>query len=148
MKKFLLLVAMAFAFNTGFAQDYNWGVGIRAGGTAYGFAAKHKMDAGRAIEGILSVPYYGGFTLTGLYEKHVPVISDGFSLFYGGGAHIGTYGSEADRFRLGIDAVVGLEFKLPEVPLAFAIDYKPALDIISDVDIHFIDFGFSIRYVF
>ncbi len=147
MKKIFLLVAMAFAINTGFAQDYNWAVGVRGGGVASGIAVKHKMNASTGIEGILSIPYDNGFMVTGLYEKYIPVITDGFNMYYGGGAHVGTWG-HVDNFRLGIDAVVGLEYKIPEVPIAFSLDYKPALDIVSDTEFHFADFGLSVKFVF
>ena len=148
MKKILLLVAMVFAINTGFAQDYNWAVGVRAAGYSSGLSVKHKMNASSAIEGILSIPYDNGFLITGLYEKYVPVISNGFNFYYGGGAHIGSLTHSDDNFRLGIDGVVGLEYKIPEVPIAFSLDYKPAFDIITDAEFHFTDFGLSVKYVF
>ena len=147
MRKFLLLIAMVFAINTGFAQDYDWAVGVRAGGTNSGLTVKHKMNSSSAVEGVLSIPYDAGFIFTGLYEVYMPVIGDGFNLYYGGGAHVGVLGN-VDRFRLGIDGVVGLEYKIPEVPIAFSLEYKPALDIISHTQFHYTDFALGIKFAF
>lgn len=147
MKKVILLVALLAITTTTFAQDYKWAVGARIGGATSGLAVKHKIAATTAIEGILSIPYDKGFVVTGLYEKVVPVIADGFNFYYGGGAHIGSWGDH-DKFRLGVDGVVGLEYKVPEIPFAFSVSYKPSLDIISDTQFHFEEFGLGIKFVF
>ena len=147
MKKIFLLVAMTFAITAGFAQDYNWSIGARGGGVASGLEVKYKMNASTGVAGILSIPYDNGFIVTGLYEKYVPVITEGFNLYYGAGAHIGSWGYD-DSFRFGIDGIVGLEYKIPEVPIAFAVDYKPALDIVSRTKFHAADFGLSVKFVF
>lgn len=147
MKKVLLLVVLAFAVTTGFSQDYNWAVGVRGGTISSGLTVKNKINASTAIEGILSIPYDDGFMVTALYEKFVPVIADGFNLYYGGGAHIGSWGYD-NKFRFGIDGIVGLEYKINNAPIAFSIDYKPSLDIISDTEFHLGGFALGVKFVF
>jgi len=142
------------------AQDYNTGVGLRLGWES-GITIKHFLSSDAAIEGIIGTSYWGGVYLCGLYELHVnPTEVDGLNLYYGGGAHLrswsgGGWGFGNPRWRgysgsylgIGLDAIVGLEYKIPEAPLNVSIDFKPALDIIQTFWFHG-GGAISIRYTF
>lgn len=146
MKKFVALFAfIVITITSTNAQDYNWAVGTRIGGAMSGISAKHFISPLDAVEVILAIPYKKGFNLTGLYERHIPVISEGFHFYYGAGAHIGTYN---EKFLLGVDGIIGLEYKIPTIPLALSLDYKPMLDLVSETKFRLEDFGLGIKVVF
>lgn len=148
MKKLVCLIAAAIMVFTAAkvsAQSYNWAVGARVGTTMSGFSVKHNFNASNAIEGLLSAPYKNGFIVTALYERNIPVIDNGFNFYYGAGAHTGSYRHD---FVLGIDGIVGLEYKFPTVPLVLSIDYKPAFDIVENTHFRMGDFGLGIKIAF
>ncbi len=146
MKKvgFLLIAIFAVAAGTAHAQDYRWGLGIRAASYSTGLTVKRTFGA-NALEGIFLFPYDAGFNFALLYERTVPVISDGFGFYYGGGMHIGSWDHS---FNVGIDAVVGLEYKLRKAPIAFSADYKPMLDFAKDTKFRPWSFGLGVKFVF
>ena len=146
MKKLVLLAAFAIAsFSIASAQDYNWGVGVRLGGEMGGASVKYKFNSVNALEGILATPWKNGFALTALYERYIPVIGNGCHFYYGAGAHVGSW---ARRFSLGVDGIIGLEYKLRDVPLAFSLDYKPNFNIIEKPRFYLADIALGIRVTF
>ena len=133
---FSLLLLLAW---TGKAQDYKTGLGIKAG-MAPGISAKHFYTTNGALEGILTTRW-GGVNLTGLAEFHLPAFdTQGMSFYYGGGIHVGVWDSgkaldepaTGHKLNLGIDAIVGLEYAFSDIPLSLGLDWKPALNIITD----------------
>ena len=146
MKRLICFFAAAlFSVTVLSAQDYNWAVGVRGGGEMSGLSVKHKFNASSAIEGILSMPYSSGFVVTGIYERHIPVIDDGFNFYYGAGAHVGKW---RHRFALGADGIIGLEYILPTIPLGFSVDYKPVFNIIEKTKFYFLDFALGVKVLF
>lgn len=150
MKKVLLgLIAAVFYLSTVSAQDYNWAIGARLGGETSGLSVKYNLDGVNALEGVLSIPYRGGFNVLGMYERNIPVIAPGFNFYYGGGAHLGSWKRDhKSEFVLGVDGIVGLEYKISEVPLAISLDYKPALNIISHTRFYLGDVALGIKVTF
>ncbi len=149
MKKgIMIFLVLTLSAMTVCAQDYLWGIGIRAGGAATGVNAKLNLDPANALEGTLAL--VNGINFHGLYERHVPVIADGFRFYYGAGANIGAWKTEEDKeeFTLGIDGVIGLEYLVPTVPLALAVDYKPIVNLTGKAGFIGYDFGFAIRVIF
>lgn len=145
MKKMMVLAAMLLLAGTAAAQDYKWGVGVRFGGETAGLSVKHNFSSARGLEAILAYPWDDGFTATVLYEWQMPVITDGFSFYYGAGGHIGAWD---DEFAIGVDGIVGLEYKLRKVPLAFSVDYKPIFNIGADTKFYMLDFALSMKVTF
>lgn len=152
------------------ASTYNTGIGIRFGGRETGLTVKHFLNNKAAIEGILSSGwYYRGMRLTGLYEVQKPLGSGGLSWFWGVGGHIGMYNErywyrgdckdgryeyrgrwyncDGSRATLGIDGIIGLEFKFPSIPLTLGVDLKPSIDLFGWGN-HYGDSAFTIRYTF
>lgn len=146
MKKvgILLIAAFAIAASAAQAQDYRWAVGIRAASYTTGLTVKRTFGA-NAIEGMLVFPYDSGFNFGLIYERRIPVISDGFGFYYGGGMHIGSWDHD---FNVGIDAIVGLEYKLRKAPVAFSVDYKPMYDFAKDSKFRPWSFGLGAKFVF
>ncbi len=142
------------------AQSYTTGVGIRLGGYENGLTVKHFTDSKTAIEGILGIRP-GAFVLTGLYEKHQNAFDvPNLNWYYGIGGHIGGVGKGRnyrrygeDRYYdksgilLGADAILGLEWMVPELPISVGADLHPRLELLNGP---FIDLepALSIRYTF
>lgn len=103
--------------------------GVRAG-ISSGFTAKlYTDDSSEALEAILSFRS-GALGLTALYEFHRTDFDiDGLRWYYGGGAELNLGES---TIGIAIDGVLGLEYVLPEAPLIFSLDYKPAFFLIGD----------------
>ena len=140
MKKiFVTLVALFATVTLASATDYNWAAGVRGGSAASGVSVKKNMG-NSAIEGVASFHYGNSLGITGLYELKSD-LGSGFDLYYGAGAHV-LVGNVASA---GIDGVVGVEYQLPNAPLAFSFDYKPNFDF-KAAEFDFADFSFGVRY--
>lgn len=140
-------------------------VGARIG-SASGITYRYKLTDANALEGILSVQSNSKesrFRLVGLYQYHrsLDALGDGFTWYWGFGGSLGsmTYKAYTDahgnripergEFALSIDGIVGIEYKIPEAPLAISLDVKPYIDFLQESSIRLIDpIGFSIRYTF
>ena len=148
MKKFFMvavLLVSALAVN---AQDYNWAIGVRGGGANGGLTIKNNMGA-NALEFGLDLGWENYGRLQALYEWQTPVITDGFNLYYGVGAYVGAYNlKESARIGVGAEAVVGLEYKIPSVPIAFSLDYRPSVSVLPEFGFGYGDFGFGIKFCF
>lgn len=141
MKKLIYLSAFIFLTNTTFAQlDYNTAIGLRAGETS-GLTLKKAMG-GNALEGIIGL-WGSGISITGLYEWVAPTNIGGLNWYYGLGGHVafgtGYYYYKSRRgdfyasrgYGLGIDGIVGIEYKIPSAPIAFSLDFKPYIEFYS-----------------
>ncbi|MDQ1296118.1 MAG: hypothetical protein QG611_96 [Bacteroidota bacterium] len=151
MKKIVItLVLVIFVLSFANAQDYKTAVGLR-GGWGYGLTIKHFLGEKSAVEGLLS-GRWAGFDVTGLYEIHNPAFDvDRLKWFYGGGAHLGLYGSSyvgGTGVIIGVDGILGLDYSFSEFPINLSVDWKPAFNIVGYS--HFYPDGgaFSIRYTF
>ena len=94
MKRLLIIAALCLASIAAQAQDYNWAIGVRGGGNDSGVTLKHILSDYNALELTYNFQYPRDRMLRAsvfslLYEWNQPVISDGFLLYYGFGAHIG-----------------------------------------------------------
>ncbi len=155
MKKALLFFLLMFGTLGAFSQSYNNAFGVRFGWDT-GLSYKHFLNSQDAIEGILSTRY-GGFYLVGLYERHMAVDQlDNTYFFYGGGAHIGTWGSRSnlpafDEGRtassVGIDGVAGVEYRFPKIPLNMSLDVRADFSVGSFHGFTIHPFALSVRYV-
>lgn len=127
-----------------FAQSgsYKTAIGLRAGETS-GLTIKQFLGSSTALEGIIGI-WSHGFSGTLLFEKYAGTGVDGLNVYYGGGGHVAFethhhhwYYYKKDRYYhhrhgyvgLGIDGVVGLEYKIPPVPIAISVDLKPFVEV-------------------
>ncbi|MDP2387745.1 MAG: hypothetical protein Q8M29_15335 [Bacteroidota bacterium] len=126
--------------------DYKNGVGVRMGVTS-GLTYKHKFNQSNAFEVIVNAwPYTLG--VTALYERYKSTDVPGLNCYFGGGAHanIGgpyrrvyyyryydnrryTYMYVSDGRAIGIDGIIGLEYKFKPIPLAISADIKPFTEV-------------------
>ena len=129
------------------AQDYNWAIGVRGGGVLSGVTVKYNFDPANSVEGLLD--FTQGFNVVALYERHIPVISDGFRFYYGAGVNMGAWHRwGGNPFTMGIDGIIGLEYKIRTIPLAFSIDYKPLVNFAGRTGFYGLDFGLGVKVAF
>jgi len=156
MKKFLITCLFAFSLaSIGIAQDYNTGIGLRAG-FDQGLTVKHFIGTKSALEGILATRWRG-FEITGLYEIHNQAFkAERLKWYFGFGGHVGfwngdhaTWGEPGVSYTvIGIDGILGLEYSFREVPINLGIDWKPSYNF-SGFSGFWGDGGaLSIRYIF
>jgi hypothetical protein len=143
MLLFLGTVAMA-QNRTASSNNYKTAVGLKVWDGA-GANLKTFIDDKTALE-FTGFFWRYGTRITGLYEIHGDLNTDGNLKWYiGAGAHVNLYKGYTAG---GIDGVVGLDLKLPNAPLNFALDWQPALELGSGARNGFYGNwgGFAIRY--
>ena len=134
MKKIILFTACALlCAGTAFSQNYKHAIGLRAGGNAFEVMAWFGFYEASS------------FSAAGLYEWTQPVINNDFNLYYGVGGHLG---AAANKFAIGIDAIVGLEYKIPNAPIAFSLDYKPSVNFMNLNAYGLFDLALGIKFTF
>ncbi len=155
-KLFITCIAVLFIAVAVDAQDYRTGIGFR-GGYYNGLTVKHFLASEKAVEGLLVMPPWGGFLLTGLYEIHGPAFNvSGLNYYYGVGGHLGQwrgktgekhYNADKNYTVLGIDGILGIEYNFGELPFNVSLDFKPALNLTGGYLYYPDEFALSIRYV-
>ncbi|MEI9934311.1 MAG: hypothetical protein WDM71_05545 [Ferruginibacter sp.] len=152
-KIFLLSVIVLFvAVIKVNAQDkgtaYTTAVGIKLA-PATALTVKHFINDDNAIEGLASF-WSHGFRLTGLYEFHHDISDmDGLKWYVGPGIHFSAYGSKyyGGGSTVGVDGVLGLDYKFDEAPINLSLDWQPSVDF-GSYDGFDDWFGLGIRYTF
>jgi len=155
MRKVIVLCFIIFSFISVNAQDYNTGIGLRAG-YYNGLTVKHFISSNRAIEGLVS-SRWRGLEITGLYEiNHQAFNAPRLNWYYGVGAHVGFWNGDntnwGDRGHdyavVGIDGIIGIEYNFTEIPFNVSLDWKPAINIIGYSGFWADGVALSIRYIF
>jgi hypothetical protein len=139
-------------------SNYKAAIGLRAGETS-GITFKLHTSQSSGVEFIAGV-WSNWFSLTGLYEKNAPAFDvNGMEWYYGGGGHVafasdnyyheGHSYSRSEAYALGLDGIVGLEYKIPEIPFAISLDMKPLIEIDGNGYFYFaFDPGFGLKFTF
>lgn len=147
MKSFLLCCCFFSTWHV-FSQNdsyYNVGIGLRAGETS-GATVKIFCTETVAIEAIIG---YWNRQVAGtvLLEKHFePFRVRGLCPYFGGGFHVAGatgynrwyhLGRKSYEYRnegtgFGLDAIAGIEFKFPVLPVAINFDIKPFMEVSSE----------------
>jgi len=73
-------------------------------------------------------------------KRAIPPISDQFDIIH----------AEKTFFTMGIDGIIGMEYRLLGFPLTFGLDIKPYLNFVGmrNLDFRFWDTALSIKYTF
>jgi hypothetical protein len=160
LTKTLLLIALVCTTSTfAHAQNYSTGIGLRLGGLTSGVTLKHFIGRDAALEGIGSFGK-NSFILTGLYEQHNQVSgAAGLLWLYGIGGHIGFFRENGSYYTfrgervynnasvVGLDLILGLDYKFKGAPINIGIDVKPIIDFFDGSTVFF-DTALSIRLTF
>ncbi len=142
----------ATAQNNG--STYKTAVGIKIYPTA--LSVKGFIAPNKAIEG-LGYFYSDGFRLTGLYEIHGDIEgATGLKWYVGPGAHIAVWNSSwkkenpdrNDGVAIGIDGVLGLDYKFKGAPINMSLDWQPSFNFVGYNYFEGGWGGLAIRYTF
>jgi len=153
---FLIAVIIFFAAPNLKAQEgmntsssYTTAVGLKFYPGA--LTVKHFVNDEVAIEGIGYFFDYG-FRLTGLYEFHHDISDvEGLKWYVGPGVHIGFYNTEYyGSTSIGIDGVLGLDYKFQGAPIEASVDWQPSFEFGNNYNNGFLagTGGVGIRYAF
>jgi hypothetical protein len=163
MKKILLIATVTLFCKLSFAQvngpDYTTAIGLKFYPGA--ITVKHFVKENAAIEGLAY--FWNGTRFTGLYEFHGPINGvEGLKWYAGPGAHIGFWSnrwrrSYGEYYRaypyhsvyIGLDGVLGLDYKISNAPLSLSIDWQPSFNFGNGPDNYGFYSGFGglgIRY--
>ncbi|MEX8548497.1 MAG: hypothetical protein V5804_12920 [Mucilaginibacter sp.] len=137
----LFISAVLFCSKTASAQSYQTAAGLRFSYES-GVSIKYFTDPTTALEGVLGFRTKG-VVFTGLIEKHQPAFNVAeLKFYYGFGGHVGGVGSGGYRvyngdykvynnssLLLGADGVIGLEYVIPDSPIAVSVDLDPRIEI-------------------
>jgi hypothetical protein len=160
MKKILfalLFTASIILTNTASAQDYKTALGVRLSSSAAmvnnSISLKHFLNEKSAIEALFS--FGDPLSLGALYEIHKPFSAAGIKWYYGGGGYVGfvkefdpTKNRNETNVNFGAQGVLGLDYKFVNLPLNLALDWKPELNIVSDINFEPAAIGFTARFTF
>jgi hypothetical protein len=168
MKKTLLVIGLIIAIGFGYtasAQEtpndnnngYRTGVGVRLSSSAAmvnnSISLKHFLNERSAVEALFS--FGDPLAIGALYELHQPIGASGIKWFYGGGGYLGfvkTYNPDKEKNEVntnfGAQGVVGLDYKFANIPLNLSLDWKPELNIVSDINFEPAAIGFTARFTF
>lgn len=143
------------------SNTYRTAIGLRAGGTS-GITFKRLTENNNAYKGLLGI-WHDGFSVTLLGEKYVNANVPGLNWYYGLGGHLAVetresfYRGYEDSYRdfrrddigLGIDGIIGIEYKIPPIPFAISLDFKPFVEISTEGNTFIaLDPGLGIKVAF
>ena len=158
MKKILLFTLVLFFVSTIHAQSkstnsssYQTALGVKF--YPGGITLKHFFSGNNAGE-LVGYFWNRGFRLTGLYEIHGDFNdAPGLKWYIGPGAHIGFYdyyksNNHIDGTYIGIDGVLGLDYKFNGAPINLSLDWQPSFEFGDFVGFYGNWGGLAIRYTF
>jgi hypothetical protein len=160
MKKILFVFLFAAAlgsFSNLSAQDYKTSLGVRLSSSNAkqnnSVSIKQFITDKMAIEGLFT--FGDPLALGALVEMHKPLAPAGLKYFYGAGGYISfdkkinpvTSKSTTDP-NFGAQGIIGLDYKFNNIPLNISLDWKPELNIVSEINFEPAAIGFSARFTF
>ncbi|HEY2720510.1 MAG TPA: hypothetical protein VGI82_02215 [Chitinophagaceae bacterium] len=170
MKKIFLIVIFVFALTapallhaqeinntSAISTDYKTAIGIRLTDNrpivANSITLKHFIKDDAAIEGYFS--FSDPLAIGAMYELYKPFSTPGLRWYYGAGAYLG-FGKDFDQNKqrnvntdyFGAQGVIGIDYKFASVPINISVDWKPELNLVSDITFEPSAFGLSTRFTF
>jgi len=153
----LLFTASLFVSKPLIAQEYRTALGVRLSSSAAmvnnSVSLKHFLTERSAIEALFS--FGDPLSLGALYEVHKPLSAAGIQWFYGGGGYVGfvkefnvNKNRNETNTNFGAMGVLGLDYKFTNIPLNLSLDWKPELNIVSDINFEPSAIGFTARFTF
>jgi hypothetical protein len=153
----VLFMHSASAQESASTQGYKTALGVRLSSSAAmvnnSISLKRFLNEKSAIEALFS--FGDPLSLGALYEIHKPFSAAGIQWFYGGGGYVG-FVKEFDpnknknetNVNVGAMGVLGLDYKFVNLPLNLSLDWKPELNIVSDINFEPAAIGFTARFTF
>ena len=109
-------------------SGYTTALGVKVWDGA-GISLKHFFSQNNAGE-LIGYFWSQGFRLTGLYEIHGDISgASGLKWYIGPGAHVGFYNTKyGDGSFIGLDGVLGLDYKFKGAPINMSLDWQPSFE--------------------
>lgn len=160
MKRIVLLLSIFTVLagvNTLKAQEYRSALGVRLSSAAASvnnsISFKQFISEKTAIEALFS--FGDPVAIGAMLEFHKPLAAEGLQYFYGAGAYLGfkkTYNPNKQRNesdpQLGGMGIIGLDYKFSGIPLNLSLDWKPELNLVSDINFEPAAIGLTARFTF
>jgi hypothetical protein len=148
-----LMLAGLFMFNEAAAQSYESAVGGRA---SYYLTGTYKkfLNETNAFEAYAGLYGFGGIIAGGMLQIHKPLEEleiDNLQWYFGGGAFAGT--AFSNYFFIGVNGVIGLDYRFDEYPINVSVDWAPGLQFniwrysTNVIRPAFAAGGLSVRYI-
>ena len=163
MRLLVLAVVAVLIFSSASAQSksansstYRTALGVKVwdGG---GISLKHFFNSQNAGE-LIAYFWRHGMRITGLFEIHGNISgATGLKWYIGPGLHIGYYDAGYvhrnyyyvdNRTLIGIDGVLGLDYKFNHAPINLSLDWQPAFEFGDFAGFYGNWGGLGIRYTF
>ena len=155
MKKIFLSIILVSVISVVQAQSrsdnsssYRTALGVKVwdGG---GISLKHFFTVNDAGE-FIGYFWTQGFRFTGLYEIHGNISgASGLKWYVGPGLHIGVYNTKySGNSYVGIDGVLGLDYKFRGAPINMSLDWQPSFEFGAGRGFYGNWGGLGIRYTF
>ncbi len=150
-KKMASVIALIIFVNTINAQinDYRTALGVKLYGSG-SLTLKHFVNDKRAIE-LLTTFGNSNSKITALWERHrTTLLVSNLKWYYGPGVHVEFFnnGKDGRGSRIGIDGVLGLDYKFNKAPINLSIDWQPGFDIGLKGGFNANSGGLAVRYTF
>jgi len=154
MKKLFLLIIVSLAYIVNLnAQQYKTALGIRLSSkdavVNNSVSFKQFFNEKTAIEALFT--FDKRTAIGALLEVHKAIPStEGLKWFYGGGVYLGFDADKTNPSRslMGAQGVVGLDYKFSNLPINLALDWKPELNIIDNINFEPSAIAFTMRFTF
>ena len=152
MVSLFIVITSAAQSKSAKGSSYKTALGVKVwdGG---GITFKHFFSPNKAGE-LIGYFWNRGVRFTGLYEIHGDIKdAQGLKWYIGPGAHIGIYdyykgNKHIDGTYIGIDGVLGLDYKFRGAPINMSIDWQPSFEFGDFVGFVGNWGGLGIRYTF
>jgi hypothetical protein len=160
MKK--IIVAMLLIAGIGIsqqviAQDYRTALGVRLSSSSASvnnsISFKQFITDKTAIEALFS--FGDPLAFGALVEFHKPLAASGLRYYYGAGGYLSfvkvvntTTQKTKTEPNFGAQGIIGLDYKFANVPLNISLDWKPELNIVTDINFEPAAIGFTARFTF
>ena len=141
MKKLILGILLVFPFILKAQTPYKFGIGAgyQPFNKEFTINSKLYLKSGDALELILSSDKrFNKATL--LFDANLPITSKNLKIVAGVGTHVGVW---KDGFRtnsyttnpvIGMDGILGLEYRIPKLPVSIQAHYQPSVDFIGNTE--------------
>jgi hypothetical protein len=152
----LLIAGIASSCNLS-AQAYKTALGVRLSSSNAmqnnSISIKQFISDKMAIEGLFT--FGDPLALGALIELQKPLSPAGLSYFYGAGGYVSfvkkvnvASSKTSTDPNFGVQGIVGLDYKFNNIPLNISLDWKPELNIVSDINFEPAAIVFSARFTF
>ena len=135
-----------------FTTGYKKAIGVKMYPSAISY--KSFMTNTKAIE-VLGYFTLDGFRTTIMIEKYSPFANtEQLSWYIGYGGHLGIWSEEWKKnnpthkagIALGVDGIIGLDYKIKNAPLNLSIDWQPSFNVVGSSYFESGWAGLGIRY--